>query len=99
MSNVNIKNITQAARDLLSTHPDVIALVEPGSILIADVVNEDPDLTPWIGIYKGIINYTPRTLGKHSVSWQATVQLRIMLQTVSYADSEDAEEALENLIE
>lgn len=66
------------------------------NITRSNYLNTDPDLAPWIGIYKNGIAYDPATLGKHGTSFKASLDLRIVVQ-VSGAVPETVEDELEDL--
>ena len=58
----------------------------------AEMVNIDPSITPWVGIYVDKAEFDPRTLGRGADNWRALVEIDVIVQT--HADggmkSEDA---------
>lgn len=95
--NINTSVITKKLLDILRSHP---SLQDIKSILRSDFVNDNPDLAPWIGIYRTRMSYEPRTLGKgFSSNWQGILEIQILVQEVSYGTGEETEVLLEDLVQ
>jgi hypothetical protein len=94
---LRLGQITHALHGRLSSDPGVIQVAR--RIEEAGYVNTRPDQAPWIGVYDAQKTYDPRTLGRHSGSWNGQVQLNVVVQEVSYRDGVDARDRLENLLE
>lgn len=95
--NINTSVITKKLFDILRLDA---SLQDIKSILRSDFVNDNPDLAPWIGIYRTRMSYEPRTLGKgFSSNWQGILEIQILIQEVSYDSGEQAEILLEDLVQ
>lgn len=64
-----------------------------------EYINKDYELAPWVGIYRGAIEYDPATLGDGLNSWRANMKLRLVVQEASLESGEDAEEKLEQAVQ
>ena len=88
-------DITSAIATAMTTDPAFSdAVVERG-----EVVNENPQKCPWIGIYRRDVAYTPETLGMGSDHWTGTVTVQIVAQVTNFESGEAAEDDLEALVE
>jgi|GEM_PF-1728375 len=81
---IDIYSITKALYDQIRTHDEVVQ--DSFNVTHSEYVNMDPDLTPWVGIYKGPVSYDPGSLGRHSQSWDATITLQVVVQA-SHGDN------------
>lgn len=61
--------------------------------------NEDPGRCPWVGIYDGDCDMTPRVLGPVSNGWLAQAQIVVALQQVSRISGREAWDKLHRLRE
>ena len=95
---INFHTITKAIRTQLANDAAVSAFMNR-EITIGEYINVDPDIVPWMGIYRGKVTYTPRTLGVNASSWEATPQVRIIVQATSFKSGEDCELLLEDYVE
>ena len=96
---MNVRDITEAWRLILDASPVIRQTVKSAAIVRQGVVNENAGQTPWIGIYKAVIQTRPRSLGAHASSWQKTVNLKTLVQVFSASGGDAAEDELEALIE
>lgn len=88
---INMANIQDAIVDLLKA-----GLTSNYTITKDDHINEIPDNTPWIGIYKGSSTGVPRTLGKGGGGrWSAKPEFKILLQSSDLESGADASDKLE----
>lgn len=92
---INVAEITEKMKILIEESPDLsdIKAVERG-----EYVNRDTGRTPWVGVYRSDIRYTPRALGNHSKSWDAEITIKLVVQTFG-SDGEDAEDSLEDVLQ
>lgn len=93
---LNFATITASLESTFESDADLSAsgfLVERG-----DYVNMDPNRTPWLGIYRTDIDYTPRSLGRHSQSWEGTVTLKLLVQASHTQSGAACEDRLEGYI-
>jgi hypothetical protein len=58
-------------------------------------VNQDPALTPWLGVYRKSIDYEASTIQSAGRQWKAEIQITILVQAASMKDGQDAEEMME----
>lgn len=63
-----------------------------------ELVNEDPDRAPWIGIYRERVRYDPRSLGNHGRSWRAAPTFVLVFQETDWSSGETCEDKLDSLI-
>jgi len=70
--------IVTALRKQLNSSATIVS--EGITVEQGEYVNFDPDRCPWVGCYKSKISYAPLSLGRHSTSWDATVELKIVIQ-------------------
>lgn len=62
-------------------------------------INYDPDLMPWVGVYPGEVDTSPRCLGTLARRWEETMSPILLLQENSLADEgTEAADLLEDLI-
>lgn len=91
---INASTITEATQALL-----VAGLGANYTITRGQYVNMDYEKTPWVGIYRGDLNYDPETLGRGMNSWKAEFTIRILVQSSNMSsDHEKAENELEAYI-
>jgi len=78
MSMVDVSKITRAVERQLKKDA---ALIEEGfDVERAEVINTDPGRTPWAGVYRASVTYAPGTLGHHAQSWDASVEIKVVVQ-------------------
>jgi len=75
--------IVTALRKQLNSSATIVS--EGITVEQGEYVNFDPDRCPWVGCYKSKISYAPLSLGRHSTSWDATVELKIVIQASGLA--------------
>jgi hypothetical protein len=64
----------------------------------SEYVNENPSLCPWMGIYRGGIDYSPETLGDGPDYWTGSMVMRLIVQASDYNSGADAEDKLETQV-
>ena len=70
----------------------------PATIERGERINFDPGKTPWIGIYPGSVESSPKVLGASNNRWSNLAELQVVIQTASYTDEgQDASDDLELL--
>jgi len=88
---INASTITRAATAQLETALDDTYKIERG-----EYVNTDPDKTPWIGVYRGDLDYDVATLGRGANTWKAGFDLTIIVQSATlHGEASIAEDRLE----
>lgn len=96
---IDAAKVSKALYEQLTNSPELNA-DWPGIIIDrSEFVNESPDRTPWVGIYRQGKNYAPRTLGRHAASWNGQVTVMVLVQYAAYQSGEDTEDRLEKLME
>ena len=93
--NLNQSDIIKAVTELLRDAPalDVVKTIDR-----SEFINDNPELAPWVGVFRVRTKYSPLQLGQHSRSWLAEVSIDIVIQEVSYDSGEAAEVKLEDLV-
>lgn len=94
---INVAELNEQLVKLIGEHPEVIAgnFKEVGR---GEYVNKDSALTPWCGVYRTNVNYTPKVLGHHSKSWQALLTIKLVVQEHA-ATGPETEDALEEAVQ
>lgn len=99
MSMLNFNTITEGVKSTLESS----AFFSGWDMVVGEVVNEDPGIDNWLGIYRGTISYAPHGLGGvNARRWLASVDFKIIVQTfdVQGALAEtDLEEKVQNVLE
>lgn len=95
---ISVYAISEAITAQLRDYP---AVGEIGfqEIVQGDFVNEDPARTPWMGIYRDSMNYSPRTLGRGARNWEGELKFKIVIQASSTKDGQDCELLLEGYVQ
>ncbi len=91
---INISDITKAVEEAFHIDPAYNGFVVERS----EYVNENPQLAPWIGIYRGAINYSPETLGMGEDQWTGVMDLRLVVQAANMASGAAVEDELEGYV-
>lgn len=93
---INFSNITGAIKTLLESDSDLVTT----SIDIADIqiTSENHVGDAQISIFRGILDYTPRTLGRSPQSYNAVGEVIIAVQTANLESGEAAEISNENIV-
>lgn len=86
----NMSTVTKATTTLLKD-----ALAKKYTIARGEYMNDDPSITPWVGIYRAKLALEPLTLGRTSNRFLTDVSLLIIVQASSGKDGAQAEERLE----
>ena len=89
---IDIFKITQALYDQIRKYDDIVS--EKYKVEHSEYINMDPDRTPWVGIYKGPVVYSPGSLGKHAQSWDAEITLIVVVQATHGAEGYKCSERL-----
>lgn len=85
---IDMGAVTRAAHGVLKARQDfadwVVEHEEPD--------NEDTARLPWMGVYRGVLRLTPRSVGYHARSWRAELDVRVRVQVMEdvAGDSSDA---------
>ena len=82
----------QESAGIVSSWPNI-------TIERSEYINESSSRTPWVGVYRQAKNYSPRTLGRHSKTWEGEVNVMVIVQHASFASGADAEDKLEELLQ
>ena len=94
---INIADTTRAATEILQDNLAGNYKVERG-----ERINFSADIATrrgWVGVYRGRVSATPRSVGNHAASWNYDFELRLVLQAASHKSSSDAEDKLEQAIQ
>lgn len=91
---INMATIAKALQTQLQNTANVVSFLR-SPVIRGEYINEDPNLTPWMGVYRGIIRYVPRTLGISAKNWEASPEIKIVVQNTNLSSAEECEDELE----
>jgi len=94
---INISAVTRALETLLKDHPTIKQ--QQYIIVRGEKINENPDLVPWLGIYRRSIDYDPTVFGLHSQTWVGDIKITMIIQESSLDGGDDCEERLEKRVQ
>lgn len=94
---INLSDILTSLQSQFNNTAALVSLVGAGQIEIGTFINMDPNQTPWIGLYPGIVSYVPRTLGMDN-NWEGSPKIRIVCQAADIYDSLEATNKLNELV-
>lgn len=94
---INFNEITNAIKSILEGNLAVREFTNGRNIVQGEVINYDPNQTPWIGIYRGSVNYEPRTLGSDN-NWEGFPSVKIIVQATDIKSASRCEAALEGYV-
>lgn len=77
-----VNSISNAIYTTLSSDS---TLVSSGvTVCLYDILNTDPNLTPWIGIFGGIETQNPLRLTSGYKPWNASIEFQIFMQSAGF---------------
>lgn len=91
---INISTISKALQSQLQSDAGVQSFLQ-GDIVRGEYINEDPNNTPWVGVYRGAVRYVPRTLGINAKNWEPSPNMRIVVQDTDMLSPDNCEDLLE----
>lgn len=92
---INFNTINLAIKSMLESSP----YFNNYTIEIGEPLNADPALD-WVGVYRDIIKYDPKFLGRGAQNYLADLSVRVVVQDFNFDDKEkDLEERVNALIE
>lgn len=91
---INPSDITRAIETAFNTDP----VFNTFTIERAELVNENPAICPWLGIYRESIDYAPETLGLGPDHWTAIMTLTLIVQSSNFNSGTQAEDDLEGYV-
>jgi len=92
---IDAAKIAEALKSQLTSN---VYMVQNGvKINRGEYVNMDPDLTPWVSIYRDSIDYVPERMGKHTKSFTASIVFKLLIQESNLDTGEKCEDQLEAL--
>ena len=71
--------------------------LEP-QIEVDELVNQDGNVTPWIGLYRSKVIHDPHTVGPQFSQWQGNVTLRSILQYAASGSGRETGDQLDDLV-
>lgn len=95
---INVALVSAATINQLEQDGELNAAYPALRIERSEYVNEDPNRTPWIGVFRSSKAYRPRTMGRHARSWDGEVEVMILVQYASLKSGASAEDELEDLL-
>lgn len=94
---INLKTIVAATQAQLQADATIAGWLAT-NVERGTVVNEDPNRTPWVGVYRGGQDYSPRTLGSVN-NWEVSPSVKIVLQTTSLSDDFEVSDNMEQYVQ
>jgi len=94
---INVSDITKALKTQLENDSNLVSN-SIKNIKRSEYVNYDPDLCPWVGIYKDSSDTEPASLGKNSTSWKSKINFSVLVQSSDLGSGEDCEDKLDKYI-
>jgi len=94
---INVSDITKALKAQLENDAALIKN-DITNIKRSEYVNYNPDLCPWVGIYKETSSTETASLGRHSTSWKSTINFNIVIQASDLGSGEKCEDKLDKYI-
>ncbi len=97
-ANFNNADLTKAIYNMLKLDPALNA--KKFIIVRSELINTDHENVPWIGVYKGSVDYEPYILGAGSAirNYKVLAEPQIIVQAFSGESGEEAEDLLEEYI-
>ncbi|CAB4169974.1 hypothetical protein UFOVP1082_46 [uncultured Caudovirales phage] len=95
---VNVSDVSKALVAMLSDDQNLADI--NATICRSEVLNETPAMCPWLGIYRVMVNFQPRTLGVGGVggSMRQLIDMAIVAQQSDGTSGEQCEDRLEELM-
>ena len=90
---IKFNEIMDAVEQAINNSPDI--KTQNFTVTRSQYVNSDPQLVPWIGIYRNAINYNPHAMGRGANNWLSIVMVDIMVQSFDADSGVNAEIKLE----
>lgn len=94
---INLNDITKEIETILNEDVTVRGFMSGKDIELGEFINYDPNRTPWVGVYRGKVNYVPRTLGMQE-NWEASPSVKVIVQATNLRSAAECEEALEGYV-
>lgn len=94
---INVSEITGAVFAMMNDDPWLIE--RRATVERSEVINEDENRTPWIGIYRTGVQYPSRTLGTGAGYRRQNVGLALIVQASHPDSGEKCELELEELLQ
>jgi len=93
---MDFSKVNTAIQSILDNDPAIRAILGSRKVVRDEYINNKPDRTPWVGVYKGEVISSPRTLGHNN--WEEFPSVRIVAQTTNSRSGQECGDALEALI-
>lgn len=94
---INLSTVTKALQEQLNNNVGVKNFIK-NEVVRGEMVNVDPNQVPWVGVYRGKVNYFPRTLGSMN-NWEAEPSVRVIVQNTDLRSAAACEEELEEYVQ
>lgn len=92
---MNFSVVTRGMEALLKNNAEL----EQFNVTRGGYVNQDPGNDKWIGIYKGDVLYTPKTLGRGARTFATSFTLKVVVQSYGVHDLSEIDDILEDRIQ
>ncbi|CAB4165480.1 hypothetical protein UFOVP820_54 [uncultured Caudovirales phage] len=93
---VNPADVSRALSELLLEDNNLSA--QGIALVRSDVINETPSMCPWVGVYRSLVQFQPRTIGAGSGAMNQLIDMLIVAQHSDGTSGEECEERLESLL-
>lgn len=94
-------NVAEVSKSLVAMLKEDIGMSTLNTAVSrSEVINEDPGMCPWVGVYRSLVQFQPRTLGTGSLGG-SMLQLIDMVMVAQQSDGtsgEQCEDRLEELL-
>lgn len=97
-SAINVADVSKALVAMLTDDVGVSDLNT--SVSRSEVINEDPGMCPWVGVYRSLVQFQPRTIGTGSLggSMLQLIDMVLVAQQSDGTSGEQCEDRLEELL-
>lgn len=82
-------NASDASRALFEMLRDASSLGDIPNKAHGEFVNDDPNSTPWLGVYRGGLTLTPWTMGRGANNLRAVAEFKVIVQEAGVDAPED----------
>jgi len=93
---IDISILTSNILNILKSDKNIVK--EKMAVEYSEYINLDPGNAPWIGFYNKSVKYDPRTLGKHSASWDAEIEIDFLIQASDLESGKNCSDKLNKYI-
>ena len=93
---IDISKLTENLYGQIKSNASIIS--DGVKVSVGEYVNMNENNAPWVGIYKGNVDYEPRSMGKHAASWGGTLTVKVVIQEYHGKSGFECEKRLGKLV-